>query len=149
MEDSTVMYGIYNSQTLEKLITTIHKMHNSTTPNEKLFAGKLDSWYIWYLTKDAVGHYAINSLLYLRTLREKYVKMYEEFINQLCMYAKAIRILSKGYLPILPFPPSELQEILGKVKKSYLDYKFRLWHSHKKTTFVFWYEISYLWNWQR
>ena len=88
LEDSMVMYGIYNYKTLEKFITTVHKMHNSTTPNEKLFAGKLRSWYYWYLTKDGIGHYAINSLLYLRTLIEKYVKMYEEFINQVCMYAR-------------------------------------------------------------
>ena len=95
LEDSMVMYGIYNSETLEKLIDTVHKMDNSTTPNEKIFAGKLDSWYNWYLTKDGVGHYAINSLLYLRMLIEKYVQMYEEFINQLCMHEKVIRILLK------------------------------------------------------
>ena len=56
------MYGIYNSDTLEKLIDTMHKMHNKTTWNEKLFAGRLDLWYHWYLSKDGVGHYAINSL---------------------------------------------------------------------------------------
>ena len=50
-------------------------------------------------------------------LREKYVKMYEEFINQLCIYAKVIRILLKGYLPISLLPPSKLEEKLGKVKK--------------------------------
>ena len=64
LEDSMVMYGIYNSDTLEKLITTVHNMHNKTTWNEKLFAGKLDHWTIiqidhWYLSKDGVGHYAI------------------------------------------------------------------------------------------
>ena len=42
--DLMVMYSIYNSETLEKLINTVHKMHNTTTPNEKLFAGKLNSW---------------------------------------------------------------------------------------------------------
>ena len=68
-------------------------MHKSITPNEKLFASKLSSWNTWYLTKDRIGHYAISSLLYLRTLLEKYVKMYEEFINQLHMYAKAQRII--------------------------------------------------------
>ena len=41
LKDSMVMYSIYNSETLEKLIETVHKMHNSTTQNEKLFAGKL------------------------------------------------------------------------------------------------------------
>ena len=107
LEDSMVMCSIYNSETLEKLIDTLDKMHNSTTTNEKLFASKLDSWYNWYLTNNGIGHYAINSLLYLRMLRKKYVKMYEKFINQLCMYAKVIRILLKGYLPISLLPPSK------------------------------------------
>ena len=34
------------------------------------------------------------------------------------MYAKAIGILSNGYLPVSLLPPSELQEILGKFKKA-------------------------------
>ena len=49
LEDSMVMYGIYNSETLEKLVTTVHKVHNSTTPTEKLFPGKLSSWYTSYI----------------------------------------------------------------------------------------------------
>ena len=73
------------SYTLKKLITTLHKMHN-----EKLFAGKLDHWYHWYLSKHGISHYAINSLLYLTTMREKYVKMYESFISKLQMYAKVM-----------------------------------------------------------
>ena len=50
---------------------------------KKLFAGKLDHWYHWYLSKDVVDHYAINSLLYLTVTREKNVKMFERFISQL------------------------------------------------------------------
>ena len=42
LENSMVMYGIYNSETLEKLINTVHKMHNTTIWNEKIFAGKLN-----------------------------------------------------------------------------------------------------------
>ena len=38
LEDLVVMYGIYNSETLEQLIDTVHKMHDKTTWNEKLFA---------------------------------------------------------------------------------------------------------------
>ena len=118
IEDSLVMYGIYSTETLEKLITAVHKMHNITTQNEKLFTGKLSSSFTWYLTKEGVNHYAINTLLYLRTFREKYVKMYEQFIMQLHMYAKVIRILSNGCLPISLIPPSKLQEILNTVKKA-------------------------------
>ena len=65
LENVMVMYGIYNSEALEKLISTVHKMPNTTTLKEKLFAGKLTEWYNWYLSKNSISNYAINSLLYL------------------------------------------------------------------------------------
>ena len=93
LEDSMVMYDIYNSDNLEKLINTVHKIHNKITWNKKLFVGKLNNGYQWYLSKDGVGHYAINSLLYITTMRENYVRVCEKFISQLCMYANVIRVL--------------------------------------------------------
>ena len=42
--------------------------------------------------------------------------MYEKFINEIRSYSKAIRILSKGYLPISLIPPSKLQAILQQVQ---------------------------------
>ena len=62
LEDCMVMHGIYHSDTLKKLITTVQKMHSKTTWNEKLFACKLNHGYHCYLSKDGVGHYTINSL---------------------------------------------------------------------------------------
>ena len=41
LEDSMVMYGLYNSDTLEDLIDTVHKLHNRTNWNEKLFSGQI------------------------------------------------------------------------------------------------------------
>ena len=41
LEDSMVMYGIYNSDTLEDLIDTGHRLHNKTIWNERLFAGQI------------------------------------------------------------------------------------------------------------
>ena len=41
LEDSMVMYGIYNSATLEDLINIVHRLHNQTTWNERLFAGQI------------------------------------------------------------------------------------------------------------
>ena len=35
LEDFMVMYGIYNAETLEKLINTVHHIHNFTSPNER------------------------------------------------------------------------------------------------------------------
>ena len=67
-----VMYGIYNADTLEHLIAAVHKVHDKTTCYEKLFASKLNHW---YLSKDEVGHYAINSVLFLTITREKNVNV--------------------------------------------------------------------------
>ena len=51
VEDSITMYSISNSDTLEKLINTVHNNHNRTTWNKKIFAGKLNSSNQWYLSK--------------------------------------------------------------------------------------------------
>ena len=51
LENSVVMYHVYNTETLENLINTIHQMHNITTPNERLFAGELSNAFTWYKTK--------------------------------------------------------------------------------------------------
>ena len=68
-----------------------------------------------YSSSQCANYYAIHSLLYLRTIQEKYIKMYERFVNQLKEYAQAIKVLSKGYLPILLLPPSKLAKILHEV----------------------------------
>ena len=59
-----------------------------------------------------------NALLYLHTFKEKYIAVYNEFISQLCIYAKAIRILVKGYLPISLITLYKLQEIINSVKET-------------------------------
>ena len=61
-------------------------------------------------------HYSINSLLYLRTVQDKYVSLYKEFITQLHIYAAAIRVLAKGYLPISLITHLKLKEILNEVE---------------------------------
>ena len=112
------MYGVYNSDTLEDLIDTVHKLHNRTTWNEKLFSGQINNLYNYYSSSSGVQHYAINSLLFLTTVREKYVKMYERFLNQLRQYSQAIRVLSKEYQPITLLSPSKLNIILQKVRET-------------------------------
>ena len=52
------------------------------------------------------------------SVREKYAKIYERFINTLRIYAKVLRVLSKGYLPMSLLPPSKLNDILDEVKKA-------------------------------
>ena len=58
--------------------------------------------------------YSMDAVLFLTTVKEKYVRMYEKFISELRSYSKAIRILSEGYLPITLITPSKLEAILQK-----------------------------------
>ena len=79
---------------------------------------KMNEWYDMYSFSQGANYYAIHSLLYLRAIQEKYIKMYERFVNQLKDYSRAIRVLSKGYLLILLLPPSKLAEILHEVMQA-------------------------------
>ena len=114
LEDTMIMYSKYNSDTLTNLIDMVHRIHNNLTSlKERLFVGRVNEWLKQHLTCYNDEHsYSITTLLFLRTLNEKYVRMYEMFINELKSYSKAICILSKGYLPISLIPPSKLETIL-------------------------------------
>ena len=70
-----------------------------------------------YSQDEGICNYAINSVLFLTMVREKYVKLYERFIEEIKLYSKAIRVLSKGYLPISLIPPSKLEKILKEVRR--------------------------------
>ena len=88
---------------------------------ENLFAGRTSAAYEYYSQMHGewgICYYAINSMLCLRTIKEKYIEIYNEFISQLHIYAEAIRILAKGYLPILLIMPLKLKEILTSVKET-------------------------------
>ena len=131
LDDTMLMYGIYNAETLEKLIKTVHEIHNATFLHEKLFVGEHDHSLFRILYTDALGmqQYATNSLLFIRIIQDKYISLYRELITQLCTYISAIRILAKGYLPNTVITPKKLQEILSQVKK----------HSLSQTQIILWF----------
>ena len=114
LDDTMLMYGIYNVETLEKLINTVHEICNVTSSHEKFFAGEHNSTLFRMLYMDALGiqQYATNSLLFLRIIQDKYISLYRELITQLCTYVSAIRVLAKGYLPNTLLTPKKLERIL-------------------------------------
>ena len=119
LDDTVLMYGIYNAETLEKLIKTVHEIHNTTSSHEKLFAEHNHSLFrILYTDALGIQQYATNSLLFLRIIQDKYISLYRELITQLCTYFLAIRILAKGYLPNTLITPKQLHEIFTEVKRS-------------------------------
>ena len=119
------MYGIYNAETLEKLINTVHDIHNTTSSHVKdCLQANIALLYSRLFMYIPVGlqHYSTNSLLYLRIIQDKYIALYRDLITQLCTYASAIRILAKGYLPNALLTPVKLQEILMEVRKTLASY---------------------------
>ena len=120
LDSTMLMYGIYNAETLEKLINTVQEIHNVTSSHEKLFAGEHNPTIFRLVYTNALGiqQYAFNSLLFLRVVQDKYISLYKELITQLKSYVSAIRVLTKGCLPTTLIIPSKLQEILAQAKKS-------------------------------
>ena len=78
VDNTMLVYGIYNAKTSEKLINMVHEIHNVTSSHEKLFAGEHNPTLFRLLYMDAPGmqQYAINSLLFLRVIQDKYISLY-------------------------------------------------------------------------
>ena len=120
LDNTMLMYRIYNAETLEILINTVQEIHNVTSSHERLFAGEPNPALYRLLYMNALGmqQYAFDSLLFLRVVQDKYISLYKELITQLKSYVSTIKILAKGYLPTTLITPSKLQEILAEVTKS-------------------------------
>ena len=89
LDDTLLMYGIYNTEMLDKLINTVHEIHNATSSHEKLFAGEHNLLLFRMLYTDVLGiqQYATNSLLFLRIIQDKYISLFRELITQLHTYS--------------------------------------------------------------
>ena len=139
------MYGKYNSDTLMELINEVHQLQNVTTWKEQIFVSEMNDWLKHKLENiHSEFDYSMDAVLFLTTIKEKYVRMREKFINELRSYSKAVRILSKGYLPISLITPSKLEAILQQVQtaitKSNQDYeivlnRLYLYYNRKLVTF--------------
>ena len=55
LDNTLLMYGIYNAKTLEKLINTLHEMHNVTSSHENYLQGNTNPTLFRLLYMDALG----------------------------------------------------------------------------------------------
>ena len=55
LDNSMLMYGIYNAKTLEKLIKTVHGIHNTTSSHKRLFAGEHNPFTFRTLNTHSLG----------------------------------------------------------------------------------------------
>ena len=86
LENTLVMYGIYNAETLEKLVKMVQVIHSRQSLIESLFTGQSVAAYEAYSQMHGahgMQHYMINSMLYLCTIKDKCIEISKECISQL------------------------------------------------------------------
>ena len=78
LDNTMLMYGIYNAEMLEILINTVQELHNVTSSHERLFGGECNPtlFRILYMNALGVQQCAFNSLLFLRIVQDKYISLY-------------------------------------------------------------------------
>ena len=67
LENTLVMYGIYNAETLERLVKMDHALHSRQSLYESLFAGQTSAAHEAYSQMygaHGIQHYVVNLMLY-------------------------------------------------------------------------------------
>ena len=92
LENILVMYGVYNAETLEKLIN-LYIHYTADNPCMRNYLQdqivKAYKYYSQMHGDPGIQHYAINSMLYLRMIKDKYIELYNECISQLHILCKS------------------------------------------------------------
>ena len=98
LENTLIMYRIYNAKTLENSVKTVHALHSRQTLYEVLFTGQTSAAYKAYSQMHGahgIQHYTVYSILYLRMINIlKFIMNsfhnYKYTLNQLEFYSKVI-----------------------------------------------------------
>ena len=135
IEDDFLLYGKYNLDSLEKIVNTINHLGDRVHRMESLLMGN-DSLVTreQFLHVNSIGRllFANKLSIYLTTVQETQLRLYDELERVLKIFLSAAETLSKGYLPASLFPPSVLCNItssaLKMVQKKNPDYVLTIKH---------------------
>ena len=135
LEDDFLLYGKYNLDSLEKIIHTVNHLGDRVHQMEGLLMGKDHSVATrQFLHSNYLGRllFAHKLNIYLTSVQETQLRLYDELERVLREFLSAVEILSRGYLPASLFPPSTLRRItsnaLQMVQKKNPDYVLTIKH---------------------
>ena len=135
LEDDFLLYGKYNLDSLEKIIHTVNHLGDRVHQMEGLLMGKDHSVATrQFLHSNYLGRllFAHKLNIYLTSVQETQLRLYDELERVLREFLSAVEILSRGYLPASLFPPSTLCRItsnaLQMVQKKNPDYVLTIKH---------------------
>ena len=104
LEDDFLLYGKYNIDSLEKIIHTVNHLGDRVHQMEGLLMGKDHSVAIrQFLHSNYLFAHKLN--IYLTSVQETQLRLYDELERVLREFLSAVEILSRGYLPASLFTP--------------------------------------------
>ena len=100
LEDTMIMYSKYNPDTLMELVNMVHQMQNVTPWKEKIFVNEMNDWLKHKLEEvHSEFDYSMDKVLFLTTIKEKYMRMCEKFINELNTIQRPYEFYQKDICP--------------------------------------------------
>ena len=128
LDKDFLMFGDYEIQTTDGMIKLLGNLNNRTLYLERIITGQDPNAAKNYL-KDTMRGTEIFShqvQMYMQAMRERYLRVPENLINELKLLLRSIVILSRGYLPPQLFSPTDIvrisQAALLMIKNKHPDY---------------------------
>ena len=114
LENDFLMYGKYNVAQLQDIVSTVNGLQNRTMQLERLLTGQdMFTLQMAHMLPDISGRMTfIHKMnLYVHSVFERQIRLYEWLLRNLKDLLNAIGILSTGHLPPFLFPPTVLENI--------------------------------------
>ena len=106
LEKDFVLYGEYDTDSTISIVKMLDNLDNRSSTMEKWLEGQSKIWVQnFYETYSGPLVYSHLTQLYLASLREKYIRLYEALDTELKLLLRSIAILSKGLFATSVVPP--------------------------------------------
>ena len=133
LEKDFLLYGEYDVNSTESIFNLLKGLDSRTSNLEQALSEPKNTWSgNFFGNSNGPVMYSHMTQLYIQSIKEKYIRLYEALESELKLLLRSIAILSKGYLPAHLFPPTTLVEISQKaiamVKVKNPDYVLALPH---------------------
>ena len=133
LEKDFLLYGEYDINSTQSILKILDNLDSRTSSLEGWLQYNSKDWATSLVdTLNGPILYSHLSQLYIQSLREKYIRLYEALVRELKLLLRSIAILSKGYLPPQLFPPTTLvdisQKAIAMIKSKNPDYVLALPH---------------------
>ena len=128
LDNDFLMFGDYEIQTTDGMIRLLGNLNNRTQYLERIITGKDPNTAKNYLRNNVRGTeiFTHQVQMYMQAMRERYLGVPENLINELRLLLRSIAILSRGYLPPQLFSPTDIvrisQAALSMIKSKHPDY---------------------------